>query len=210
MTSVAAFMATLDVTIVNIAFPGIERSFSHDSLGDLSWVLNAYNIVFAAALVPAGRLADRLGRKRLFLVGVVLFVTASVVCGLAGSLGVLVAARVVQAMAGAVLLPTSLSLASPEFPVTQRATATSLWTATGAVAAATGPSLGGFLTSWLGWPAVFFVNLVIGLPMRIPARRLLRESRDQQGRLPDFLGAAMVAGAVAAVALAMVKGQAWG
>ncbi|MEU6269315.1 MFS transporter [Saccharopolyspora shandongensis] len=142
--------------------------------------------------MPAGRLADRLGRKRLFLVGVVLFVTASVVCGLAGSLGVLVAARVVQAMAGAVLLPTSLSLALPEFPVTQRATATSLWTATGAVAAATGPSLGGFLTSWLGWPAVFFVNLVIGLPMRIPARRLLRESRDQQGRLPDFLGAAMV------------------
>lgn len=211
VTSVAAFMATLDVTIVNIAFPDIQRTFSHDSLGNLSWILNAYNIVFAAALVPAGRLADRLGRKRLFLLGVVLFVAASAGCGLAGTLGVLIGARVVQALAGAVLLPTSLSLALPEFSVTQRATATALWTATGAVAAATGPSLGGLLTSGLGWPAVFFVNLVIGVPMLIPARRLLRESRDEPGRrLPDFLGAALVAGAVAAVALAMVKGQDWG
>lgn len=211
VTSVVAFMATLDVTIVNIAFPEIRRSFPAASLGDLSWILNAYNVVFAAALVPAGRLADRLGRKRLFLVGVVVFVAASALCGVAGAVGVLVGARIVQALAGAVLVPTSLSLALPEFPITQRATATALWTSTGAVAAAAGPSLGGFLTHWLGWPAVFFVNLVIGLPMLIPARRLLRESRDDSGgRWPDFLGAALLAGAVAAVALAMVQGPDWG
>jgi EmrB/QacA subfamily drug resistance transporter len=210
-TSVAVFMALLDVTIVNIAFPDIRRSFSRDSLADLSWVLNAYSILFAAALVPAGRLADRLGRKRLFLAGILLFLAASVTCGLAGSVEVLVAARAVQAIGAAILLPTSLSLLLPEFPIQQRALATSLWTASGAIAAATGPSLGGALVQWQSWRWVFFVNLAIGLPALLPARRLLRESRDEQATgWPDALGALLLATGVGALALGIVKGGDWG
>jgi len=211
VTSVAVFMALLDVTIVNIAFPDIRGSFPRDSLGDLSWILNGYNIVFAAALVPAGRLADRVGRKRMFIGGVLVFLAASVLCGVSVSVVMLVTARVLQAVGGAILTPTSLSLVLPEFPVEQRATATALWTATGAVAAATGPSLGGVLVNWQGWRAVFFVNLLFGLPMLIPARRLLRESRDTSvGRWPDGIGAALLALGVGAVALAIVKGPQWG
>ncbi len=213
VTSVAVFMALLDVTIVNIAFPDIRGSFPRDSLGDLSWVLNGYNIVFAAALVPAGRLADRLGRKRFFVIGVVVFLVASVLCGVSGSVGMLVAARVLQAIGGAILTPTSLSLILPEFPVEQRATATALWTATGAVAAATGPSLGVVLVDWQGWRSVFFVNLLIGLPALLPARRLLRESRDTQvSGWPDVVGAILLALGVGALALAIVKGpeSGWG
>lgn len=211
VTSVAVFMALLDVTIVNIAFSGIRRSFPQDSLGDLSWILNGYNIVFAATLVPAGRLADRLGRKRMFICGVLVFLGASVLCGLSVSVGMLVAARVLQAAGGAILTPTSLSLILPEFPVEQRAMATALWTSIGAVAAATGPSLGGVLVNWQGWRAVFFVNLVFGLPALIPARRLLRESRDPDARRwPDAAGAVLLALGVGALALAIVKGPQWG
>jgi EmrB/QacA subfamily drug resistance transporter len=211
VNSAAVFMALLDVTIVNIAFPNLRASFPGDSLADLSWVLNGYSVVFAAALVPAGRLADRFGRKRVFLAGVVMFLAASAACGLAGSVGVLVAARMVQALGGAVLLPTSLSLILPEFPLERRATATALWTATGAVAAAAGPSLGGLLVDWQGWRAVFFVNLFIGIPMLLPARRLLRESRDDQAAgWPDLGGAVLLLAGVGALALAIVKGQDWG
>src|SRR3954447_24418827 len=106
VTAVAVFMAFLDVTIVNVAFPSMREAFPETSLAGLSWVLNAYNIVFAALLVPAGRLADLLGRRRLFFVGLALFVSASALCGLAWSVGVLVAARVLQAAGAAVLVPT--------------------------------------------------------------------------------------------------------
>jgi EmrB/QacA subfamily drug resistance transporter len=211
VTSVAVFMALLDVTIVNIAFPDIRRSFAEDSLADLSWVLNAYSILFAAALVPAGRLADRLGRKRLFVTGVLLFLAASVACGLAGSVAVLVAARAVQAIGAAILLPTSLSLVLPEFPVGQRALATSVWAAIGAVAAATGPSLGGALVQWQSWRWVFFVNLAIGLPALLPAARLLRERRDETATgWPDAVGALLLATGVGALALGIVRGGDWG
>ncbi|HEY3184730.1 MAG TPA: MFS transporter [Gaiellaceae bacterium] len=210
VTSIAAFMGFLDVTIVNIAFPDLRASFGEASLPHLSWVLNAYNIVFAAALVPAGRLADRFGRRRFFLAGVLLFLGASAVCGLAWNVDVLIAARTLQAVGGAILVPTSLSLVLPEFPLEQRATATALWGATGAVAAATGPSLGGVLVDWQSWRWVFFVNLLIGLPALIPARRLLTEARDEQASLPDPLGAVVLAVAVAALSLAIVEGPEWG
>jgi EmrB/QacA subfamily drug resistance transporter len=210
VTSAAVFMALLDVTIVNIAFPDIRASFPGDSLADLSWVMNGYGVIFAAALVPAGRLADRIGRKRLFAIGVIVFLVASVACGVAGSVGVLVAARALQALGGAALMPTSLSLILPEFPVEKRAMATSLWTATGAVAAATGPSLGGVLVDWQGWRLVFFVNLLIGVPALIAMRGLLTESRDESASgWPDALGALLLAAGIGALALGVVKGNDW-
>jgi EmrB/QacA subfamily drug resistance transporter len=210
-TSVAVFMSFLDVTIVNIAFPDIRASFGDTSLAGLSWVLNAYNIVFAALLVPAGRLADRVGRRRLFFAGLWTFLAASVACGLAPSAEVLVAARVVQAAGAAALVPTSLALLLPEFPLEQRATATAIWGATGAVAAATGPSLGGVLVDATGWRLVFFVNLVFGLAALVPARRLLRETREPDpGPLPDALGVGLLIAGVALVSLGIVKGEDWG
>src|ERR687890_438936 len=186
VTSVAVFMSFLDVTIVNIAFPDIRASFPETSLGDLSWILNAYNIVFAALLVPAGRLADRTGRRRTFVAGMLTFLAASVAAGLAPTVEFLVAARVVQAAGAAALVPTSLALVLPEFPLAQRATATGIWGAMGAIAAALGPSLGGTLVDAAGWRWVFFVNVAIGLPALIPARRPLRESRERNpGAMPD-------------------------
>jgi EmrB/QacA subfamily drug resistance transporter len=209
VTAVAVFMSFLDVTIVNIAFPDIRASFPGSSLNQLSWILNAYSIVFAAALVPAGRLADRFGRRRFFFLGTFVFLAASAVCGAAGSVDVLIGARTMQALGGAMLVPASLGLLLPEFPLERRATATALWGATGAAAAAAGPSLGGLLVDWQNWRAVFFVNLLIGLPALLPARRLLRESREPRTLFPDALGAIMLAGGVGALALAIVQGPQW-
>jgi EmrB/QacA subfamily drug resistance transporter len=211
VTSVAVFMSFLDVTIVNIAFPNIQRSFPGDSFAGLSWILNGYNVVFAALLVPAGRLGDRLGRRRIFFVGLTVFLGASAVCGVAPSVPVLVGARVVQAAGAALIVPSSLALVLPEFPLHRRATATAIWSAAGAVAAATGPSLGGVLVHATSWRWVFYVNLAIGLPALIPARRLLTETkRDTEGAIPDVLGAGLLVVGVGAVALGLVQGHAWG
>jgi EmrB/QacA subfamily drug resistance transporter len=210
VTAVAVFMGFLDVTIVNVAFPDIQREFSGASQADLSWVLNAYNIVFAALLVPAGRLADVLGRRRMFFIGVSIFLVASIACGFAPSVAALIGARVLQAVGGAILVPTSLSLLLPEFPPERRATAVSIWSATGAVAAAVGPSLGGVLVDSLDWRWVFFVNVPIGLAAIVPARRLLRETREPGGVLPDALGTLLLIAGVAVLALGIVKGADWG
>jgi NTE family protein len=204
-------MGFLDVTVVNVAFPDLERSFPGDSVAGLSWILNAYNIVFAALLVPAGRVADLVGRRRMFFVGLGTFLAASAVCAAAPSVAVLVAARVVQAAGAAILVPTSLGLMLPEFPLRMRATATALWGATGAVAAATGPSLGGVLVDATSWRWVFLINLPIGLVAWLPARRLLREARGAAGdTLPDALGVVLLIAGVALLALGIVQGPDWG
>jgi NTE family protein len=210
LSSLAVMMVFLDVTIVNVAFPAIRRTFADTSLSDLSWVLNAYNVIVAALLVPAGRIADRVGRRRVFFVGVVLFLVGSVISGAAPSAAVLIAARIVQAVGGAALIPSSLGLVLEEFPAEKRATATSVWAAAGAVAAAAGPSLGGVLVESTSWRWAFFVNVVIAIGM-LRAPRLLRESRDSEpAGKPDLFGAAMLVVAVGALALGIVKAPTWG
>jgi EmrB/QacA subfamily drug resistance transporter len=210
LSSVAVFMVFLDVTIVNIAFPAIRGTFASTSLSELSWVLNAYNVIMAALLVPAGRIADRFGRRRVFFAGLTMFLLGSVISGAAPTVSVLIAARVVQAIGGAALIPASLGIVLAEFPVEKRAMATSVWAATGAVAAAAGPSLGGVLVESASWRWAFFVNLVIAIGV-LPARRLLRETRDSDSAtMPDLLGAAMLVVAVGALALGIVKAPDWG
>lgn len=210
LSSLAVFMVFLDVTIVNIAFPAIRHTFTDTSLSDLSWVLNGYNVVVAALLVPAGRIADRLGRRRVFFVGLALFLLGSVISGSASSADTLIAARVVQALGGAALIPASLGLVLQEVPAEKRAMATSAWAAAGAVAAATGPSLGGVLVETTSWRWAFFVNLVIAIGM-LPALRLLRETRESDSNgTPDLLGAVMLVVAVGALALGIVKAPDWG
>jgi EmrB/QacA subfamily drug resistance transporter len=189
LTSLALFAAFLDTTVLFVAFPSIRRSFPSVSDGELSWVLNAYSIVFAALLVPGGRLADQFGRKRLFLIGVAIFTIASMLCGLSGTPAMLIAWRAVQTAGGALLLPSSLALVLNSFPKSKRAIAVTTWGAVGGLAAATGPSLGGAVIQGLGWPWAFYLNLPVGLLAFFIGRKLLEESRDDSsGGLPDIAG----------------------
>src|SRR5713101_8512456 len=192
VVSVATFVASMDLFIVNIAFPTIERDFAGTSDATLSWVLSAYAIVTAALLIPAGRLADLLGRKRLFMGGLVTFVVASALCAAAPGAGWLIGARVLQAAGGAVLMPTSLALLLAEFSGRQRALAVAVWSATGAVAAGAGPPIGGLLVQ-ASWRWVFLVNLPVGLVTAVLAARVLSESRAPHGkRVPELAGAVLL------------------
>jgi EmrB/QacA subfamily drug resistance transporter len=209
ITSVGLFMASLDLFIVNIAFPDMARDFDGASLTNLSWVLNAYAIVFAALLVPAGRIADRVGRKRVFVSGLLLFSAASALCAVAPSIPFLVAARVLQAAGGAMMLPTTLGLILPAFPPEQRATAIGIWSAVGGVAAALGPPIGGLLVQ-LSWRWIFVVNIPVGIVAAIFAVRVLSEVREPEDGRPDLLGAAELALGIALLTLGIVKGPDWG
>jgi EmrB/QacA subfamily drug resistance transporter len=203
------FMAGLDLFIVNIAFPQIHRNFPHNSLASLSWVLNAYSIVFAALLVPAGRWADALGRKRAFLVGMALFTAASAACAAAPSVGFLIGARGVQAVGAALLTPASLGLLLPEFPPERRHVAIGAWAAVGGIAAAAGPPLGGLLVQ-ASWRWVFLVNVPIGIVAIAAGWRVLREIRDADVAHPDAIGAGVLTAGLAVLVVAIVKGPDWG
>ncbi len=206
---VGVFMASLDLFIVNIAFPAIGRHFGGASLGSLSWILSGYAIVFATLLVPAGRWADAFGRKRAFLLGLGLFVLSSAACALAPSVVVLVLARLLQAAGGALMVPTSLGLMLPEFEADRRHAAIGLWAATGGIAAAAGPPLGGLLVQ-ADWRWVFLVNVPVGLIGLVAGTRTLAERREPEPARPDVVGALALMVAVGALVGAIVKGQEWG
>ena len=206
---VGVFMSSLDLFIVNIAFPYIARDYHDASLASLSWILSGYAIVFAALLVPAGRWADAFGRKRAFLLGLGIFVLSSVGCALAPSVAMLVAARVVQAAGGALMLPTSLGLMLPEFAPSERHAAIGVWAATGGIAAAAGPPLGGLLVQ-ADWRLVFLVNVPVGVAGLLLGIRTLTERREADAARPDVLGAAAFIVAIGALVVAIVKGQDWG
>jgi EmrB/QacA subfamily drug resistance transporter len=203
------FLSSLDLFIVNIAFPNISASFHGESLSSLSWVLSAYTIVFAAALVPAGRWADRAGRKRAFLLGLGIFTVSSALCALAPSLGFLVGARVLQATGGALMLPTSLGLLLPAFGPERKGAAIGLWSAVGGAAAAFGPPIGGLLVQ-ASWRWVFLVNLPFSALALVFGVRVLREVRDPAAHRSDLLGAALLSISVASVVAAIVEGSDWG
>ena len=205
-----AFLAFLDATIVNIAFPDISRSFAGSGRNALSWVLDGYFVVIAALLVPAGGLADRFGHKRVFLIGVGGFTGASLLCAVAPSLGLLIAFRVVQGVGAALIAPTSLALVLDAFPAEQRATGVGIWGAAAAAAAAIGPTLGGSLVELYDWRLVFLVNLPIGAAVVWFGGRALRERPRLDSRLPDLPGALMLAASLALVTLAIVEGNDWG
>ncbi len=210
VASLGVFMAFVDATIVTIAFPDMQRSFPDSEAAGLSWVLNAYNIVFAAFLVAAGRAADLLGRKKVFEIGLVVFTGASALCAAAPTVEVLIAARVLQAAGAAILVPSSLGLVVQAFPE-ERTRGVALWAATAALAAGLGPSVGGVLVEVSSWRAAFLINLPIGAVALVLARRRLVESRAPGRRaLPDLPGAVVFAVAVAALALGIVKGEDWG
>jgi EmrB/QacA subfamily drug resistance transporter len=205
-----AFMAQLDLFIVNIALPAIGTSYRGSDLSGLSWVLNGYAIVFAALLVPAGRLADHFGRRRFLLIGVLIFTLSSAACAAAPSLGFLVAARVAQAVGAALVVPTSLGLLYPAFPRHKHATVVGIWAGVAAVAATAGPPIGGLLVG-VDWRWIFLINLPIGVGTLIAGIRVLPEVRAERGsRLPDGVSSILLLASVTLLVLATVQGPVWG
>jgi EmrB/QacA subfamily drug resistance transporter len=206
---VGVVLATLDLFIVNVAFPAIARGFHGVPLATLSWVLNAYAIVVAALLVPAGRLADRSSRKGGFLLGIAVFVVASALCAAAPDVAFLVAARILQAAGAALLIPSSLGLLLAAYPPERRAGAVRIYAAMSGLAAALGPVLGGLLVS-ASWRWIFLVNVPIGIAALLAGRRYLPAPPRIVEPVPDLPGAGLLALAAAAVTLGLVKAAAWG
>src|SRR5881296_1806080 len=211
VVAAALFVATLDAMVLYVAFGTIRRDFPDVSAAALSWILSGYTIVLAAGMIGAGRWADRLGRRRVFLAGMGVFTVASALCAVAPGVGVLVAARVLQGFGAAALTPASLALILQAFPKSRVPQAIALWGAAGALAAALGPTIGGvFVEAW-GWRSVFVVNVPIGIVTAILGPRLLDESCEAKGaRLPDLVGTAAVTIAVVLVALGIVQSDEWG
>jgi EmrB/QacA subfamily drug resistance transporter len=208
--SLAVFMSGLDLFIVNLAFPYIGSQYRGTSLSFLSWVLNGYTIVFAAVLVPAGRFADRIGRRKVFVAGLITFSLGSMLCGLAPGVAALIAARVIQAAGAGLMVPASLSLLLAAVPAQARARAIGTWSALGALGAALGPVIGGSLVQF-SWRWVFWINLPVGLATVLLTIRVVPESKDERvsGR-PDLIGAGLLAAAVGLVAWALVEAPGWG
>ena len=214
-------MVNLDLFIVNVALPSIGRTFGGADLSSLSWVLNAYAIVFAALLVPAGRAADLIGRRTAFLAGVIVFALASAACAVAPDVWLLVVARIVQAAGGALLMPASLGLLLAAAPPDKRTGAIRGWTSVGGAAAALGPVLGGALVA-ANWRWVFLVNVPIAAVALLASLRVLPRADNSKKRAsagttntgdgirPDTVGAALFTIAIGALALALVKSDEWG
>ena len=206
IASSAVFLVSLDGTMLFAAFDALRHSFAGSSAAELSWVLNAYTVVYAAMLIPAGGLADAHGRRRIFRIGVALFVAASAACGMSPTVGWLIAARVLQAIGAALLTPASLSIVLAVFPAERRAVVVSVWGAVGGLAAAVGPSLGSWVTAHAGWPWAFFINLPIGVWALWRSHSRIQESvRPAERRRIDAIGLVLLMVAVGALALAIVE-----
>ena len=211
----AAFLASLDLFVVNVAFDAIAADLGvgqpgGPSAADLSWILSGYAVVFAALLVPFGRMADRYGRRQVFLAGLVVFLVASAACAVAWSVGALIAFRLVQAAGAAAMTPTSLAILLTALPPERRAGGVRLWAAIGAVAAAIGPTVGGVLAQF-GWPWIFLINLPVGALIVVVAARVVPAAETgDDGPMPDLLGAGLIAAAVGLLALGLVKTPEWG
>src|SRR2546423_1070613 len=190
---VATFMLLLDITIVNVALPAIEKALKA-SFSDLQWVVDAYALTLATCVLTAGALADLFGRKRLFVIGIVLFTIASAACGAAGDPLFLIVARGVQGIGGAIMFATSLALTSQEFHGRERGTAFGIWGATIGAAVAIGPLAGGMLTSWLSWRWIFLVNIPIGVAAVLLTLVQVRESSDPEHSRFDPIGLVTLTG----------------
>ncbi len=202
-------LASLDLFIVNVALPSLARDLHERNLSSLSWVLNAYTIVYASLLVLFGRLSESRRREHGFLLGAAVFTASSAACGMATSLPMLVAFRIVQAAGAALLTPTSLSLILSTAPAEKRPSAVRAWTAVGGLAAALGPVIGGFLVA-ASWRWAFLVNVPIGVAAIAIGWRRLPAVPGHPAPRPDAFGAVLITAGVALLTLGLVEGNHWG
>ena len=210
LTSVGVMLVSLDISIVNVAFGSLVAEWP-ESRRLLTWVFSAYNIAYAAGLLTAGRLADAFGRKRAFLSGLTVFLFGSLLCAVSPNALVLVIARVIQALGGAIISPSAIALVLPEFPVEKRSAAIGIWGAVGAVAAASGPTIGGLLVDVLSWHWIFLVNVPFCIAAIVIGRKLLHESLDETApRSVDSRGASLAVVGVGALTLVIVQSDQWG
>jgi EmrB/QacA subfamily drug resistance transporter len=203
---IATFMLLLDITIVNVALPDIQKALTA-SFSDLQWVVDAYALALATCVLTAGALADLFGRKRLFLLGIVLFTAASAACGAAFDPLFLIVARGIQGIGGAMMFATALALLSQEFHGRERGTAFGLWGAVIGAAVAIGPLAGGMLTSWISWRWIFFVNIPIGVLAVALGLRELHESSDPEHSRLDPLGLVTLTAGLFCLILALIEGN---
>lgn len=210
LVAAGVLMSNLDAFVVNVALPEIARQFHHASLGSVSWVLNAYAVVFAALLVPAGNMADRYGPRDCYLAGTAAFTASSLACALAPSLWWLIGFRLAQAVGAAVLVPASLGLLLAAAPPEKRMLYVRGWTAISGAGAALGPAVGGLLTA-ASWRWVFLMNLPVGVVVMIAGTALLPRppSRATHARV-DVVGVVLLAGGIGLLALGLVESPAWG
>src|SRR5215831_14131373 len=206
---VAVFMLLLDITVVNVALPQIDKDLN-TSFTDLQWVIDAYALTLAATMLNAGSLGDKFGRKRIFLVAIALFTGASALCGAAQSPLWLILARGAQGIGGAGMFAVSLAIISQEFHGRERGTAFGIWGATVGAAVAIGPLVGGALTTYVGWRWIFFVNLPIGIACVAAGMRELHETRDEEAGSFDTAGLLTLTGGLFALVIGLFRGNDWG
>src|SRR3954470_3948662 len=208
----ATFMLLLDITVVNVALPSIRDDLDA-SFTDLQWVVDAYALTLAALVLTAGSLADRLGRRRVFAIGLAIFTAASLLCALSPDPTFLNVSRAIQGVGGAVMFAVSLSLIAQEFSAgRERGTAMGAYGATIGVAVAVGPLIGGALVDTLGWESIFYLNVPVGVAAIAVTRLKLRESRDPNATGVDWAGVIAFSGALFALVFALVRGndEGWG
>lgn len=207
--SIGLFMIMLDNTVVNVALPSIQRDLGAD-LSELQWIVTGYALTFAALLLVGGKVADAYGRRRILVVGIVVFTVASLLCGLAGSSEVLIAARVVQGAGAALMNPATLSIIAATFPPAQRGAAIGIWAGVSGIALAVGPLVGGLLTEHLSWHWIFFVNVPLGVVGIAASYLLIDESRDETHERLDLPGLATSGLGLFVLTYGLIEANAYG
>ena len=208
--SFGLFMIMLDNTVVNVALPSIQADLNL-KISELEWVLTGYALTFGAFMLTGGKLADLLGRRRIFVIGLVIFTASSLGCGLAGSAAVLIGARVVQGLGAALMNPATLSIITVSFPPKQRGTAIGIWAGVSALALAIGPLVGGIITERINWSWIFFINVPIGVIAIVAAFVFIDESRDTSSeQRPDIPGLVTSALGLFALTYGLIEANEYG
>lgn len=210
VTSGVGFMVSLEITVIAFALPEIRQAFPTASESTLSWIITAYNIGVASLLLLSGWGADRFGRKKTFLTGLVIFALGSLASGFAVSSSMLILARIVQSVGGAMQFPAGLALLLPAFPIERRQMAIGIWGAMGGLAAALGPPIGGLLVAAFGWRSVFLINVPVAVLVIVFGRVWLEESRGEVQERVDVVSIPMASVGVGAIVLGIVQGNEWG